>query len=75
MSIYPQRYKLIFNPRSIQLLPFFLDTEWWVADSSGNKIAHVSNSTYGDSSYDKVDMCVLPGAYNFTITDIFSGKT
>jgi len=48
---------------------FGSDTSWNLAKLNGKKIANVLKGTYGQHTYDRVDLCLKPGKYNFTITD------
>jgi len=48
------------------------DTGWFIKRRAAeNPIVEVHSGTYGLFTYDKVDVCVLPGLYNFTITDMY----
>ena len=56
----------------IMTLTFFIhvvDTSWQLAELNGKQIAKVSKGTYGQHTYDQVDLCLESGKYNFTIED------
>lgn len=51
---------------------FGSDTAWFLSNHPTTQILiNVPKGTYGTSAYDKVDACVSPGLYNFTITDVY----
>ena len=56
----------------LKLINFILatiDTSWFIANSKRRKVVKVNNGTYGEFGYDKVDTCLSPGDYNFTVYD------
>ena len=41
------------------------------SDDDSNALINISNGTYGIHAYDKHEICVTPGLYNFTVTDMY----